>query len=104
MPGGKYTIAGVVVLESQPSPQRLPAVIAALIATVSSVVPAHFGVSIIRKRLKRKRGGRSGGGGALESALTISSCAKVLDITENLVRRVVAECYGTLTFDVRYPV
>ena len=40
VPGGKYTIAGVTVLESQPRPQRLPSVIALLIAAVSSVVPS----------------------------------------------------------------
>jgi hypothetical protein len=40
VPGGKYTMAGVVVDESQPCPQRDPAVIAALIAAVSSVDPS----------------------------------------------------------------
>ena len=41
MPGGKYTTAGVIVLEAQgPGPQRLPEEIAALIEAVSSVTPS----------------------------------------------------------------
>jgi len=39
VPGGKYTMAGVVVDESQPCPQRAPAETAAFIAAVSSFTP-----------------------------------------------------------------
>jgi hypothetical protein len=43
VPAGKYTMAGVVVVDPQdPGAQRLPAVMAALIAAVSSVTPSPF--------------------------------------------------------------
>jgi hypothetical protein len=40
VPAGKYTSAGVVVLDAQPRPQRPPACRALLIAAVSSVTPS----------------------------------------------------------------
>jgi hypothetical protein len=40
VPEGKKTTAGVVVLDAHPSPQRPPAMIAELMAAVSSVTPS----------------------------------------------------------------
>ena len=43
VPFGKYTRAGVVVVEAQePGAHRLPALMAALSAAVSSVIPSPF--------------------------------------------------------------